>query len=160
MPSRVYAVREAAIVWTPTGTPAFAVQSLANNAGRVGARHQIAPAQAAERYLWRCKLSLAAAAAIGNTAAIYLATSDGTDADANLGTGDAALPSLDRTRNLQWIGTIVADAATVGPFKGSGVIEIVAPYVQPVIVNTMGQAFSATTTDHNFSLTPIAMEIQ
>jgi hypothetical protein len=162
MPSKQYAVRETVVTFKSTGgTVTFTPTSLANNAGRVSAQWDRGTGSSADRYIFRAKTKLAVAPAVGAILTIYLATSDGTDNDGELGTTDAALPAADRRRNLTPIGVIVADeASNTRFFITSGIIEILERFVQVVWYNEMGQALSATAADHLFELTPCPPEMQ
>lgn len=161
MPQKLYSRREDAVRFEASGgNVVLTLTSLANGAGRVSAQYDRGVGGAADRFIWRFKTTLAVAAALGAVLTIYLVTSDGTDADGNLGTTDAALPALDRRRNLVPIGSVIADAASTGPFKASGVVEILERFVQVVVVNEMGQALSASAGDHAFVLTPVPPEVQ
>lgn len=162
MANLLYHVRETPIVFKSTGGDAvFTLTSLGTGAGRQSARFDRGTTAKPDRYIWRARTKAAVAPVVGNVVNLYLGTSDGTDADGELATGDAALPALDRRRNLQWIGSIVCDeASNTRFFTRSGLIEICERWIQPVWVNDLGQALSSTAADHYFTLTPAPPELQ
>jgi hypothetical protein len=167
MANKVYVARETALSWkTSAGTAVITLTSLANAAGRIGAQVDRGAASTAARYVWRLRTKLGATTTgvvLGNTLSVYLATSDdGTVIDGAQSTADAALSSLEKRRNLQFLGVVEVDktAAAGDQYIGSGVCEIPSRYVSPVIINEVGNALSATATDHEFTLTPVPDEIQ
>jgi hypothetical protein len=165
MPSRLYSLKETAIAFKKPGPVLLTLAGLTTGNGRVSDRwdrYQGGAAGAyANRFMGRAKIKLAVAAVVGVTAAIYLVTSDGTDSDGGLGTGDAALPALDRRRNLTQIATIVADAATVGPFFAPiSIFEFDDRYMQILVVNEMGQSLTAVDADHYVNIWSVPLENQ
>ena len=162
MPNKVYVAPETPIVFKSSGGDVtFRPMNVGNGAGRISARWDRGAGAKPGWYKWRAKTKAASALTVGNQLEIYLATSDGTNADGNQSTTDAAFSAGDKRRNLQPIGTLNADSATNGePQIGSGVIFIADRYVSVVWWNAFGVALSGTATDHEFSLTPIPDEIQ
>ena len=162
MPNKIYIAPEAAIVFKSSGgTVTFTPTSLGNNAGRVSARHDRGTGSRAARFEWRAKTKCATAPAVGTLLYVYLSTSDGASADGELGTADAALPALDRRRNLQLLDTVACDEASATRFFiKSGLIEVTSRYLSVVWVNEFGVSLSATAGDHEFSLTPVPDEVQ
>jgi hypothetical protein len=167
MANKVYRALETAIIWkTSAGTAVLTMTSLANNAGRIGAQVDRGAGSSAARYLWRLRTKLGAtttSVVLGNTLSVYLATSDdGTVIDGAQSTADAALSSLEKRRNLQFLGVVEVDktAAAGDQYIGSGICEIANRYISPVIINEVGNTLSATATDHEFDLIPIPDEVQ
>lgn len=162
MPNKLYRALETAIVFkSAAGDALFTPTSLANGAGRVSARYDRGALSQADRFIFRARVKCATAPVVGAILTIYLALSDGTDADGELATTDAALPAADRRRNLRPIGCIQADeASAIRFFTKSDVIEVPDRYIQVVFYNELGVALSATATDHFFSLTPVPPELQ
>jgi hypothetical protein len=145
------------------GTVAFTPTSLGQNLGRVSAQLDLTAAPRAFRYEWRAFAKAAGTVVIGDTLVdIYLSTSDGTLQDGTPGTADAALSSVEKGRNLQWIGALVTEATAAAAVNGSGIVELSARYVSVVFINRLSTAvaLSATPTDMGFQLTPIMDEIQ
>lgn len=159
--SVIQIARETALVFGTSGqTVNLTMTSLANNAGRVSSQYDRGTGLASDEYFGRASIKLAVAAAIGATARIYVASSDGTDVDGGLSATDAALPSVERLRNLIQVATIVADAATVGPFFAPiPIFRFEGRYMQFVIYNEMGQALTATAADHYIKIQAIRPEI-
>lgn len=162
MATKVYGARETAIVFKSSGgDAAFTPTSLANAAGRVSAQYDRGATSKPTIYIWRARTKLNVSPTVGAILSVYLATSDGTDADGELGTTDAALPAADRRRNLTLIGVIQADeASTTRSMNASGLVEIRERYVQVVWYNEFGQALSGTAGDHQVTLTPAPDELQ
>lgn len=148
------------------GTVLFTPTSLAQNAARVSAQWDRGAYPLPLRYEWRAKAKAAATVVLGDPLVdIYLATADNATSgyqDGIAGGSDAALTPIDKTRNMQWCGSLITEATAAGAVNGSGVIEIVARYVSVVFVNRLSTAvaLSATATDMGFQLTPILDEIQ
>lgn len=146
------------------GSATFTPTSLAQNAARLSARFDFGDLTVTPkplRFAWRAKTKCAVAGTLDLGVRIYLATSDGTIADGNVGTADAALASIDKVKNLYPIGTIIVDksADATEPFQASGICELWSRYVSVVWHNVTGQALSATGTDHEFSLTPLRDQV-
>lgn len=167
MANKIYRALETALSWkTSGGTAVITLTSLANNAGRIGAQVDRGASSSASRYLWRLNTKLGAtttSVVVGNTISIYLATGDVTGTvDGAQSTADAALSSIEKRRNLQFLGVVEVDktVAAGDQYVGSGICEIAARFISPVIINEVGNTLSATAGDHEFTLTPIPDEIQ
>ena len=112
-------------------------------------------------FRWRAWMKFATAPVVGETIDYYLKTSDGTHLDNDDGTGDIAVSAEDKLLNLRYIGSITVDEASLTPeFSGSGVISIYDRYANIVCWNASADAFSATSTDHGFSLEEITPQGQ
>ncbi len=163
MPTKILARRESEIVWKSTGgDELITLTSLANGAGRQGARHDLygALGAKAERYEWRLAFQLTGTPTVRDIVRVYLKTwdEDGGRGDNDDGTGDIVVSAEDKLRNLYQIGQVVVDQASVVEMVGSGVVrDLISRYVSPVIWNE-AIAFSATAADHEFSLTPVPPE--
>lgn len=162
MANKIYVNPETAIVFkSSAGDVVFTPQNIANNAGRISDRWDRGSGAKPSLYKWRVHTKAAAALAVGVTLEIWFATSDGTDADGNQGTTDAAFSAADKRRNLQYVGGIFADSTSNGEVQiGSGLVEIRDRYVSVVWWNTLGQSLTNTAGDHTFTLTPVPDEIQ
>ena len=161
MPSALYSRWDTPIEFKSSGGVLFAPTSLANNAGWKSDRYDLGTAAGPNRFIGRAKTKLAVAAAVGAILTIYLIGGDGTDADGDLTSGNGSLPAADRRRNLIPIATIVADAATVGPFVAPiPLFEFDDRYLQFAWYNEMGQALSSTATDHFMRIFPVPLENQ
>jgi hypothetical protein len=161
MPNLIQENEAAAITWDSAGTSAlFTPTTLGAGAGRQGAHYDFGVAARTRRYVWRAWLKPGATRVVGERVEIYLKTSDGTHPDNDDGTGDIAVSSSDKLRNLWPIGVIQIDENAAVEMTKSGDIEISARYVAPVFWNATANALSTTATDYGFSLTPVPDEIQ
>lgn len=161
MPNNVYQTLETPITWLSSGgTELFTPTSLASAAGRQGALHDFGTAAAPRRFGWRAWMKPGATRVVGEYVGVYLKTSDGTSPDNDDGTGDAAVSSVDKLRNLTPIGTIQIDENAAVEMATSGIIEIFHRYGAPVFWNGTSNALSSTATDFGFSLTPVPDQIQ
>jgi hypothetical protein len=148
------------------GTVLFTPTSLAQNAGRVSTQLDLGVAPRALRYEWRAASKAAGTVVIGDTLVdIYASTEDVTSTgmqDGTPGLVDAALSSIEKARNMQWIGALVVEATAAAAINGSGVIELTARYFSVVWINRLSTAvtLSAAAGDHLFQLTPVLDEIQ
>jgi hypothetical protein len=143
------------------GTVTFTPKNTATAAGRISARHDLGAAARASLYEWRARTKVQAAPTVGNVLEIYLATSDGTVADGNQGTSDAAFSAADKRRNLHYVGQVVMDKNDATEvFQASGFLTIVARYVSVVWWNGTGQSLTNVAGDHEFILTPVPDEVQ
>lgn len=168
MPSLVYRLQETAQLWKASPSApdlGLTLTSLANQTLRQGARwDRWAGAGSAvalpELYSWRAWIKVATTPTIGQLVTLYLATSDGTHTDGDLGTADATI-NIERRRNATPIGAIEIDeASTTREFSNSGLILIEPRYVIPLVLNESGVALSSTATDHGFVLRPFSLQIQ
>lgn len=157
MAGEIYIVEETPIVWTDGGTPAMDMGGLTADAVRVGARQDLGSGARAEWYHWRVKINgFTAAPVVDETVNIYLATSDGTIEDGEVGTADAAGTTASLP-NLWPLGVAVVQTTTAGDnLQSSGFIRILHRYVSPVIHNDTANVLLATADDHQFILTPVA----
>ena len=162
MASKVYVARETSTVWSDTaGDLALTLNNLAAGAGRVGARKDFGTGSTAYHYSWRFTCQFETAPVVGEVVNIYLAWSDGTEEDGQIGVADADLSALDKVKNLKHIGNLIVDVATVDiDFTSSGVCTIPTRYVSPVIVNNTADNLQATNDTGEFTLTPIPFESQ
>lgn len=162
MPNKVYINPETPIVWTDTGGDyTLDLGGLAADAVRVGGQGDLGAAPRASWYEWRFVLDgFDTAPVVGETVDIYLATSDGTNHDGDIGTSDSAgttaiLP------NLIFLGSAVVQTVTAAnEVIVSGIVQIFARYVSPVIHNNTADALLSTADAHKFILTPIPEEVQ
>ena len=161
MVNKVYQHEETAITWLASGgTNLLTPTSLGAAAGRQGAHYDRGTAAVARRYVWRAWIKPGATRVVGQPLYVYLKTSDGTQHDNDDGTGDTAVFSVDKTRNLRQIGVMEIDENAAVMMVASGEIEVSARYVAPVFWNATANALSTTAGDFGFSLTPVPDEIQ
>lgn len=162
MANKIYIAPETATTWTDTtGDLAMTLNNLATVTGRQGAQKDLGSASRSGMYAWRAWVQFATNPTVGKTVEIYLKTSDGTHPDNDDGTGDIALSSTDKLKNLRLLGLIVVDEALASiEMVKSGVVFIGSRYVNPVFYNATGQNLKATNNLSGFSLTPIPDEVQ
>lgn len=166
MPNKVYIAPETAITWRNTGgSAALTLTSVAASAGRQGAHYSLDGGTGADRsgyYMWRAWVKFATTPVVGEVVELYLKTSDGTHPDNDDGTGDIAVSSSDKLKNLLPIGVIIVDEASTTPefVASGGPVFIGSDDVAPVFWNATADALSATASDHGFDLIPVPPEIQ
>jgi hypothetical protein len=148
------------------GSALFTPTSLAQNAGRVSTQLDLGAAPRALRYEWRASSKAAGTVVVGDTLVdIYASTQDVTSTgiqDGTPGLVDAALATIEKARNMQWIGALIVEATAAAVIQSSGIIELTARYVSIVWVNRLSTAvaLSATATDHLFTLQAKPDQIQ
>lgn len=161
VPSKQYISRETDLVLKDSGgTVVFTLMGLAANAGQYSARIDRGSASHAGNYLWRCTIQLTGSNITGAPVEVYLATSDGTNTDGQLGTTSAAL-GTDKRNNLTQIGTLVVDQPTSNlNMTASGVFSSPARYLWLALWNGTTLPFNNTGTPHSCVLTPWSIESQ
>lgn len=159
--SLVYQDEEDTISWLASGgTATFTPTSLGAAAGRQGELHDLGASARPRRFVWRARIVPGGTRVVGEVIRIYLKTSDGTNPDNDDGTGDIAVSSVDKLRNLTPIGAITIDENAAVAMVASGEIEISARYVGPVFWNATANALSATAGDFGFWLTEVPDAVQ
>lgn len=162
MVNKVYVHEETPITFkSAAGTAAFTPTSLATVTGRQSAHHDLGTSARALTYAWRAYCQFSTTPAVGEVIEIYIKTSDGAHPDNDDGTGDLAVSSIDKLKNLTQIGVITVDqASTAIEFASSGFISLPQRYVAVVFWNATAYTLSATAADNGFILTPVPFEIQ
>jgi hypothetical protein len=166
MPKKTYLQSEPAITWAPSGgTYGITLTSLANNAGRVGARGDLLAYPRAERYWCYMETKVQSGTTVGNLIKlVWSFWSDETtpaDEDANVGAADAALGSMtDFYQILPWRTIAVRSTTTSIIQTCSGWLYVPTRYLSPVVGNLSGAALSATAGDHLIRLTAKPPELQ
>ena len=160
--SKAYLLPETAITWLNAGgSELLTLTSIAAGAGRQGALHDFGTAARSPEFAWRGWVKFATTPIVGERVKVYWKTSDGTSPDNDDGTGDIALSSEDKLKNLMFLGSIIVDQASTAPlFVSSGDIYLPHRYGSPVFFNDTADALSSTATDHGFSLTPVPIQGQ
>ncbi len=145
------------------GTAVFSPASVANAAGRISDQADLGSGARSRLYRWSAKTKCQATPTLNALIRVYLVCADDTtDLDGGAGTTDAAFATEALLKNLQYIGNIIIDAAGTGAMKASSMnaIEITSRYVSVVWWNASGATLDATGSNHQFTLTPVADEIQ
>jgi len=135
----IYRAQETAIQFSDTdGDYAITLANLATGAGRISTRVDRGAGSKPMRYKWRASFQFQATPAVGLTGQVdmLLCESDGTYADANLGTTDSAIGTWYVASNLQTIGQVRVQSATANlSFVSSGICWIVERYFQVGVWN-------------------------
>ena len=162
MANKVYINEETTKTWTDTGGDyAMDLGALAADAVRVGTQGDLGAAPRADQYSWKLVIDgFDTAPVVGETVDLYLAFSDGTYVDGDVGTSDAAGATVDLP-NLLFLGSAVVQTTTAGDnLIISGMVQIAQRYVSPVIHNNTADALLSTADSHKFILTPVPPEVQ
>jgi hypothetical protein len=151
------------LTWKESGGDAvWTFKNIANGAGRTAARLDLGALTSgrAAWFDWYAESKCQATPTLGALIRYYLAlwhddTTPG-DPDGGLGSADAAFATEDKLRNLLFIGSAQADAATASVvFTGAGRIYLPVRYVSLVGWNATGAALTNTAGDHKFTLDPV-----
>src|ERR1043165_3027032 len=107
MANKVYMHEETAVTWKSSGgTELMTPTSLASGAGRQGALHDFGTGARSRRGVLRVWFKPGATRVVGQLVRIYIAGGDGTHYDNDDGTGDIAVSSIDKLRNLNPVGPV------------------------------------------------------
>lgn len=162
MANKIYQSPETVITWRDSGGDnAMTLVSLAAGAGRQGALGDLTDASRPGWFRWRFFFKTGSVAVLDDVVSIYMKTSDGTHPDNDDGTGDIAVSSEDKLKNLHFLGALMIDEAASGvEMVKSGSIWLPHRWASPVIWNGTSDVFSSTAAENGFDLTPIPDEIQ
>jgi len=165
MANLIYTQPEADVKWQDTsGDLAITLNNLATVAGRQGAVKDYGDLFAKSPwYEWRFFCQFATTPVVNETVEIYLkyGGDDTPHYDNDDGTGDIAVSSINKLKNLTLIGILTVDEAATGVIMSkSGIVRISARRVMPVIWNATVDNLVATDNLNGFSLTPVPDEIQ
>ena len=162
MPNKVYIAPEPPHVWTDTGgDDTLDLGGLAADAVRQGDQWDMGASARSAWYEWRLVIDgFDTAPVVGETVDVYLAFSDGTNHDGDLGVTDSA-SSTATLRNLLFLGSATVQTTTAAnELIVSGQVQISSRYVTPVVHNNTTDALLSTADAHKFILTPIPHEVQ
>lgn len=162
MANKVYIQEETAKTWTDTGGDyALDLGSLAADGVRVGAQCDLGAAPRADQYAYKFVIDgFDTAPVVGETVDLYLAFSDGTYVDGDVGTSDATGFTADLP-NLMYLGSASVQTTTAADnLIISGLVNIPFRYVSPVVHNNTADALLGTSDAHKFILTPVPPEVQ
>ena len=159
--SKVYQHEETALTFKSTGGSAlFTPTGLLTAAGRQSAYYDLGVAARSRLYAWRAVIVPGATRVVGEKIRIYLITSDGAKPDNDDGTGDIAVSSIDKLRNLDLIGEIQVDENAAVPMVAHGLVELPHRWIGVAFWNATANTLSATATDFLFTLTPVPDAVQ
>ena len=164
MANKVYIQEETSKTWsdaTTGGDYVMDLGSLAPDNVKVGAQCDLGAAPRADQYAYKFVIDgFDTAPVVGETVDLYLAFSDGTYVDGDVGTSDAAGFTSDLP-NLLFLGAASVQTTTAGDnLIISGVCQITQRYVSPVVHNNTAEALLGTAESHKFILTPVPPEVQ
>lgn len=164
MANKVYINPETDVDWTDDttgGDETLDLGSLATDNVREGDRHDFGAAARSEWYEWRLVIDgFDTAPVVGETVDLYWASSDGTNADGNASTSDAAGAANDLP-NMRYLGSAVVQTTTAGDnLVASGIFRFTSRYGQPVIHNNTVDALLGTSDAHHVYIIPIPPEVQ
>lgn len=166
MPNKIYTNHETTITWRDSGgTELMTLASLAAGAGRNGALHDRGAAPRATKYHWKFFCQFNTTPVVDEVVEIYLreggvaaAVERPTNDD---GTGDVALSSTNKLKNLKLLSALTVDeASTAAVMSVEGTFRSAARHLGPVIMNQAADALHATAANNGFDLTPIPDEVQ
>lgn len=155
-----------AVAWADSGgDETITLASLGSGAGRNGALHDFGDAAVAPEWSWAFFCQFATAPVVGQVVRVYWreAEEDGgaSHPSNDDGTGDAALSSEDKLRNLLYLGSLVVDeASTSAPMAVYGSFRLRTTHGGPVIFNDTDDALSATAANNGFRMWPRPLEIE
>src|SRR5580765_8124807 len=112
--SKQYVTSESSLLFADSAQvedATWTLSALAAGAGRISARYDRGATAHAQDYKWRCTIQLTGTNVVGETVEWYMASSDGTNPDGQLGTTDGALVTGKRN-NLIPLGMTVVDQTT------------------------------------------------
>lgn len=161
--SLLYTLRETAILFADTAQAEDAtltLSALASGAGRRSARFDRGAGAIASLYEWRLNWSLTGTNVLLAAAEIWIFTSDGTTADGNIGTTDAALTSGERNAGKLAGLALVTQTTTNTVMSSSGYIWVPSRYITMGVWNATTLPFQTSTTLHQLYLTPVPDQAQ
>lgn len=160
----VYQKAGTAITWTDSGGDlALTLNALAAGAGRQGAQKDwgVLTAPRPTRYHIRVTVQFNTQPVLGETVDVYWKSGDGTDYDNDDGTGNIALSSTDKLKNLTYLGSVIVDQQTLNIDMGfQTTFEDFNRYGMPVIHNNTADALENTANTGQVVVTPIFDDIQ
>ena len=163
MANKIYTAIETALLFADAAQAEDAtltLSALGSGVGRVSARFDRGAGSHAGLYEWRLNWSLTGTNVVAATVEIYLASSDGTNPDGQIGTADAAL-ATDKRKNLKLAGLAIVDQTTTNTvMTASGYIWVPSRYISMAVWNATTLAFQTSTSLHQLYLTPVPDEIQ
>lgn len=161
MPNKVYTAPETAVVFQESGgNVVITLLNMLTGVGRVSARYDKGTGSQPSWWHWAATFQLDTTPVVGELINLYVALSDGTLEDGDVGTADAAIlePVL---ANLHFIGSVVVQVATATvDFRASGFIYIPTRYFSIAVFNKTADSLENTANVNTISMTPIPDEIQ
>lgn len=164
MANAVYTKAGTSVQWTDsTGDLAMTLQNLAAGAGRQGAQKDWGVLTTARETLYHFRLlvQFETAPVVGEQVELYWKSGDGTDYDNDDGTGDIALSSTDKLKNLNLLGILIVDEAAADvDMSIQGYFRDLNQYGMPVVYNNTADNLQNTANVGFVTVTPVFEEIQ
>lgn len=165
MTNKIYTQQETAIQWTDDATGGdytLDCGGLAADGVRAGDVGDLGAAPRADRYYWQLVVDgFDTAPVIGETVDLYLSFSpDGTDIDGDLSGVDGASSTVVLPNLLSLGSAVVQTTTAANELMISGIVEILARYVIPVVHNNTADALLSSGDAHTFTLYPMPPEVQ
>ena len=161
MANKVFIARGTPVVFQESGGDAvITLLNMLTGVARVSARYDQGAGSTSEWWEWRATFQFDTTPVLGESVDLYLALSDGTLEDGDVGTADAAVltPVL---RNLVFIGSVVVQVATATvDQRASGICRIPSRYFSLVVHNNTADSLENTANVNTITMTPIPPEIQ
>lgn len=163
MPNKIYTNPETSVTWADSGGDnTITLSSLAADAVRQGARHDLGASARADRFRILVNIDgFTSSPTVGRTVDLYFAFSDGTYNDGDLGTTDAASSTV-VLPNLLFVGQLTVQTTTAADeltrtFDG---VHFTSRYITPVVHNNSTVALAGSSTEHKIIVTPVPPEVQ
>jgi hypothetical protein len=142
------------------GTAVLTFNNKATNNGHISDRVDLGDPHS-PWYILACTFRQNTAGTVGTRVEFYLAWSNGTHPDGELGTSNATIASTNSLLNLKPALVVVADKTTTNSdISGSTLVNIPTQYVQVAYMNLSGVNLQATANVSLCSLTPAPLEQQ
>lgn len=166
MPSAIYLKRGTSKTFKASGGDGtFTVDGIANGAGRISARVDVAgAAPAPDLFEITCQIKATSTPTTGTVARVYVIGADaatgGTRADGGWAETDAAAADENRLRNATVVAAVQADVVSGNVFTRTVRCVDSRRYLQVAVWNAYGVALSATANDTIITVTPLYYETQ
>ena len=145
---------------------AFELHNLASAAGRQSAQCDLGEGAVSALYEWRAFVQFATTPVLNERVDFYLKTA-GSSASATAhpdnddGMGEGAVSSINKLKNLHYLGSIVVDEAVADiEMVASGEVVILARAFNVVVWNASADGLTNDVDENGFMLSPVPMEIQ
>lgn len=165
MANKILKIDETAIIFGSEGGDdvAWTTESVANNAGRQSAHHDLGAGGTARafRFMYRFYTQLQATPTLKQAVRILIKSSDGTHHDNDDGTGDIAVSAEDKLLNLRELKPAIVDEAAANiETVSSGLFEHYERYIAAVLWNQSGATITSDASETKLVITPVPDEIQ
>jgi len=143
------------------GSAVLTLNNLATTVGRVSARYDRGASPWAVKHKVRIQVQFATAPVVGETVSVYIAESDGTDVDGDVGAADSALSTVNLLPNVAFVGTLVVQNTSADvDMTASWPVLIESRYFSVIVYNGTADNLKASANVSNVTVTPIYPDIQ